>query len=78
MDIPRRAFIDKLTPAELAIVAAVEAVESVGAHILLTEAVILLERARGKVADYVDGVGADPGADGVGGRRARAACAARG
>lgn len=54
-NIPRRICLDRMTPAELAIYNAVEAVERVGADILLTEAVILLQQARDKVADYVDG-----------------------
>lgn len=54
MDIPRRDRIDQMTPAELAIRAAVEAVERVGAHPLLTDAVNLLHEAQGRVADYVD------------------------
>lgn len=53
-DIPRRNRLDLMTPAELAIFAAVEAVEKVGADVRLTEAVILLGQARAKVADYVD------------------------
>lgn len=52
--IPRRSRIDLLTPAELAIVAAVEAIEEAGCDVLLTEAVILLSEARDKVADFVD------------------------
>jgi len=56
-DIPRRIRIDRLTPAERAIYDALIAVEAVGAHPLLTEAVVLLQEARSKVADYVDGVG---------------------
>lgn len=52
--IPRRIRIDLMTPAELAIRDAVIAVEEVGADPLLTEAVILLQRAREKVADFVD------------------------
>ena len=52
--IPRRAFINKMTPAELAIREAVLKVEKVGAHPLLTDAVNLLEQARNKVADFVD------------------------
>ena len=52
--IPRRAFINKMTPAELAIREAVLKVEEVGAHPLLTDAVNLLEQARNKVADFVD------------------------
>ena len=53
-DIPRRICIDRLTPAETAIRNAVLAVEEAGAHPLLTDAVVLLEQAREKVADYVD------------------------
>lgn len=52
--IPRRIRLDHCTPAELAIVAAVKAVEEAGAHPLLTDAVVLLGQARDKVADFVD------------------------
>jgi 3-oxoacyl-[acyl-carrier-protein] synthase III len=52
--IPRRCRIDLNTPAELAIRAAMEAVEMAGADPLLTDAVILLDQAREKVADFVD------------------------
>jgi hypothetical protein len=55
-EIPRRICIDRLTPAETAIRAAVDAVERAGAHPLLTDAVVLLGRARDRVADFVDGV----------------------
>ena len=51
---PRRASIPHMTPAELAIRAAVQAVEEAGCDVLLTDAVILLGQAREKVADYVD------------------------
>ena len=51
---PRRSRLDLYTPAELAIRAAVEAVEAAGAHPLLTDAVILLQQAREKVADFVE------------------------
>lgn len=51
---PRRADLDLNTPAELAIRKAVEAVEAAGAHPLLTEAVVLLDQARDKVADFVE------------------------
>ncbi len=54
MDTPRRNRIDKYTPAETAIAAAVQAVEEAGADTLLTEAVTLLIQAQAKVADYVD------------------------
>jgi len=51
---PRRNRLDHNTPAEMAIRAAVDAVEKVGAHPLLTEIVMNLDRAREKLADYVD------------------------
>lgn len=53
-EIPRRARIDKFTPAEKAIYDAVQIVEEMGADVLLTDAVILLQQARDKVADFVD------------------------
>ena len=53
--IPRRIRVDLMTPAELAIRHAMLAVENVGADVLLTDAVNLLQQAREKVADYVDG-----------------------
>lgn len=53
--IPRRARIDLMTQAELAIRDVSFIVEHIGCHPLLTEAVILLSQAREKVADYVDG-----------------------
>jgi 3-oxoacyl-[acyl-carrier-protein] synthase III len=52
--IPRRSRLDLHTPAELAIRAAVEAVEAAGAHKLLTDAVVLLHEARERVADFVE------------------------
>jgi hypothetical protein len=52
---PRRARVDKWVPAELAIAAAVEAVEATGADVRLTDAVVLLQAARASVADFVDG-----------------------
>jgi hypothetical protein len=51
---PRRCRIDLFTPAEAAIRAAVGVVEAAGAHPLLTDAVVLLQQAREKVADYVE------------------------
>lgn len=54
MTIPRRIQLEKLTPAERAIRDAVIEVERVGADVRLTEAVILLQHARDKVADYID------------------------
>lgn len=55
-EIPRRVRWERLTPAERAIFAAVEAVEALPADVRLTDAVVLLQAARMKVADYVDGV----------------------
>lgn len=54
-DFPRRHRIDQNTPAELAIRKAMDAVEEAGADPLLTDAVGLLDQAREKVADFVDG-----------------------
>lgn len=55
-EIPRRCCQDKMVPAELAITKAMESVETSGCDPLLTDAVILLQQARNKVADYVDGL----------------------
>jgi hypothetical protein len=54
--IPRRIHLERLTPAEHAIRAAILAVEEMGADVRLTKAVILLGEAKDRVADYVDGV----------------------
>jgi methionine synthase I (cobalamin-dependent) len=55
-EIPRRMRVDMYTPAELAIREAILAVETAGADPLLTDAVVLLDQAKAKVADFVDGV----------------------
>lgn len=52
--IPRRCRLYEMTPAERAIYDAVQAVEAAGTDPLLTDAVVLLQQAREKVADYVD------------------------
>lgn len=52
--IPRRIDLLRLTPAELAIRNAVLVVEEMPADVLLTDAVVLLQKAKEKVADYVD------------------------
>ena len=54
MKMPRRCRVDLLSKGEKAIYDAVQTVEGVGADPLLTDAVILLQQARDKVADYVD------------------------
>lgn len=51
---PRRACIYLLTPAEKAVYDAAQAVEKVGADVRLTDAVILLQKVREKLADYFD------------------------
>lgn len=51
---PRRNRIDLFTPAEAAIRQAILAVESAGAHTLLTEAVTMLGQAQDKVADFAE------------------------
>jgi hypothetical protein len=52
--IARRCRIDLATPAELKIQEAMESVENAGCHPLLTDAVILLDQALNKVADFVE------------------------
>ena len=52
---PRRIQMLKMVPAELAILTATDAVEEMGGDVRLTDAVVLLGKARNKVADYVDG-----------------------
>jgi len=54
-DIPRRCYVDKMTPGELAIREAIRVVESLGADVRLTKAVMLLVEAQDKVADFIDG-----------------------
>lgn len=51
---PRRIQVDKMIPAELAIRAAMAAVEELPPDVRLTDAVVLLAQAQEKVADFVD------------------------
>lgn len=60
MDIPRRADMQRWCEAEAAIRLAVLAVEAMPADVRLTNAVVLLGRAKDCVADYVDGVETPP------------------
>jgi len=53
--IPTRNSVQDWTPAEHAISIAIEAVEASGASPALTDAVVLLGRARDRVADHVEG-----------------------
>lgn len=57
---PRRSCLDLFCPAEKAIFDAVQAVEQTPAHPRLTEAVILLQKAKDQVSDFVDDVPAKP------------------
>jgi hypothetical protein len=50
----RRNRIDLMTPAEVAIQNAISEVEKAGANWRLTEAVVLLGKAKEMVSDYVD------------------------
>lgn len=52
----RRIQVERWTPAEAAIMAAVDAVEAMPADVRLTDAVVLLLAGRERVADYVDGI----------------------
>lgn len=56
METLRRNRIDLMTPSELAIYKAIHEVEHLGADVKLTEAVILLSKAKDILADYVDKV----------------------
>ena len=55
-DPQRRADIDRMTHAELAIRDAILSVETLPADTRLTDAVVFLSRAQSRVADYVDSV----------------------
>lgn len=52
--IPRRICIDLLTPPEVTLYKALQAIEEAGADPLLTDAVVLIQQAREKVAEYID------------------------
>lgn len=52
--IPRRNRLDLMTPAEIAIHLAILEVEKVGADVKLTKAVVLLYKAKGLVADFIE------------------------
>lgn len=51
---PRRATLEKMTPAELAIYNAIQEVDKVGADVKLTQAIQKLSEAKDFVSDYVD------------------------
>lgn len=53
-DFPRRSQLDKCEPAELAIFNAMQEVEKLPADVKLTEAVILLQKAKDLVSDFID------------------------
>lgn len=51
---PRRNDILEMTSEELLILAVIQRVEALGAHTLLTDAVVLLSQAKNKISDYVE------------------------
>lgn len=53
---PRRNIVSQLTPAEKTIYDAMQMVEEMPADERLTDAVILLQKAKEKVADFVDNI----------------------
>lgn len=53
-EIPRRSRLDLVTPEEKALYEMVWQIEKLGAHVLLTDVVVLLGRAREKLADWVE------------------------
>lgn len=55
-EIPRRNQIDLYSPAEIAISEAMKEVEKSGCDVRLTDAIMLLEKAKSKVADYIDNI----------------------
>lgn len=54
INMPRRIVREQMTPEELAIGDLMGKIESLGAHPLLTDVVILLSEAKEKLADWVD------------------------
>lgn len=52
--IPRRSNLQRMTPAEVAIYDAMQAVEAAGCHPWLTDVATRLSEARDQLADYVD------------------------
>ena len=52
--IPRRIRLDLMTPLEFKIRELMLQVEDLGCHQLLTDAIILLDEAREKIADFVE------------------------
>ena len=55
----RRNNLQTMTPAEIAIFNAMQEVEKIGADLKLTEAVVLLAKAKDCVADFVDNIESD-------------------
>lgn len=54
--IPRRCRLDLLSPVELTLAEAHDAVEAVGCDARLTDAVVLIGQARDRLADYYDDI----------------------
>lgn len=58
--IPRRNRIDLMHPIELDIHSVILEIEKLGTHTALTNAIILLSKAKDHVSDYVDGIDREP------------------
>lgn len=52
--VPRRNRLDLNTTAELAITNAMQEIEKLGCDVRLTESVVLLEKAKNLLSDYID------------------------
>lgn len=63
IEFPRRCYLHKMTPAELAIFEAIQAVEKLPPDVRLTEAVVFLSKATDRVADFVDGINNMPSSE---------------
>ena len=64
-EMPRRAYINKMTPEELEIYNLVGKIEMLGAHPLLTDVVVYLGKAREKLSDWVDARAANDGQEAI-------------
>lgn len=52
--VPRRRCVDRMTPAELACLRAIDEIEKLTADVRLTRAQVLISEAQALVADFVD------------------------
>lgn len=52
--VPRKNIISMQQPAEWKIVEAMSEIETLGADVLLTDAILLMQKAKEKVSEYID------------------------